>query len=70
MTMLTTYGRLSSRNAVPLLTSDGCTGVLSVELPDGRERQRDVESLARILAAQLAASIAPAATESRRAAEG
>ena len=55
--------------AVPLLTSDGCTGVLSVELPDGRERERDVESLARILAAQLAASIAPAAAESRRAAE-
>ena len=56
--------------AVPLLTSEGCTGVLAVELPDGRERERDVESLARILAAQLAASIAPAATESRRAAEG
>ncbi|MDQ3171966.1 MAG: hypothetical protein M3Q55_17690 [Acidobacteriota bacterium] len=57
--------------AVPLLTSAGCTGVLSVELRQGRERNHDVQSLARILAAQIAASVSPAAAEPRRAvAEG
>ena len=57
--------------AVPLLTSAGCTGVLSVELRHGTERNQDVQSLARILAAQIAASVSPAAAEPRRAvAEG
>ncbi len=57
--------------AVPLLTSAGCTGVLSVELRPGRERNHDVQSLARILAAQIAASVSPAAAEPRSAvAEG
>ena len=55
--------------AVPLLTSSGCAGVLAVELKDGKERASDVQSLARIVAAQLASSIAPAPAESARAAE-
>ena len=55
--------------AVPLLTSSGCAGVLAVELKDGKERASDVQSLARIVAAQLASSIAPAPAEAPRAAE-
>ncbi|MEX2272290.1 MAG: GAF domain-containing protein [Vicinamibacterales bacterium] len=55
--------------AVPLLTRAGCMGVLAVELRNGRERASDVQSLARIVAAQLAASISPADAETRRAAE-
>lgn len=55
--------------AVPLLTSDGCVGVLAAELKDGRERAGDVQSLARIVAAQLASSISPAGAQERKAAE-
>lgn len=55
--------------AVPLLTSGGCVGVLAVELKNGRERAADVQSLARIVAAQLASSISPAGEEPRQAAE-
>ncbi|MDQ3068491.1 MAG: hypothetical protein M3R55_02030 [Acidobacteriota bacterium] len=55
--------------AVPLLTGEGCVGVLAVELKEGRERASDVQSLARILAAQLAAIVTPAGGEGRRAAE-
>lgn len=56
--------------AVPLLTSLGCTGVLAIEFKDGREHHADTQALARIVAAQLAATISPAANESRRAAGG
>lgn len=55
--------------AVPLLTSGGCTGVLAVELKDGQERASDVQSLARIVAAQLAASVSAPAADAPRAAE-
>lgn len=55
--------------AVPLLTAEGCTGVLALELKDGKERASDVQSLARIVGAQLAAGISAPASESRRAAE-
>jgi GAF domain-containing protein len=55
--------------AVPLLTSGGCTGVLAVEMKDGRERAADVQSLARILAAQLAATVAAPQAEARKTAE-
>jgi len=55
--------------AVPLLTSGGCTGVLAVELKDGRERARDVQSLARIVAAQLAACVSAPPADARKAAE-
>ncbi len=56
--------------AVPMLTSDGCIGVLALELRHGRERASDVQSLARIVAAQLASSISPAVPEASQAAEG
>ena len=58
--------------AVPMLTSDGCTGVLALEIRKGKERASDLQSLARIVAAQLAATISSAAAENsepRRAAE-
>ena len=55
--------------AVPMLTSEGCTGVLAVEVRNGRERASEVQSLARILAAQLAATVSSPAPEARRAAE-
>lgn len=55
--------------AVPLLSSEGCAGVLAVELKNGRERAGDVQSLARIVAAQLASSISPAGEQQRKAAE-
>ena len=55
--------------AVPMLTSDGCIGVLALELKEGRERASDVLSLARIVAAQLAAGVTGTAAETRKAAE-
>lgn len=55
--------------AAPLLTPAGCTGVLAVEVKDGRERASDVQSLARIVAAQLASGIAAPAAEARKTAE-
>lgn len=55
--------------AVPLLTAEGCTGVLAAELAGGRERDGDVQSLARIMAAQLASSISAPAGATGRAAE-
>lgn len=62
-------GDRSGAVAVPMLTGDGCMGVLSVEVRHGRERAADVQALARIVAAQLAAVVAPPASETRRAAE-
>ena len=56
--------------AVPLLTNLGCTGVLAIAFREGLERGADTQALARIIAAQLAATISPAETESRRAAGG
>ena len=71
MQIIAASGNHPGALAVPLLTSGGCAGVLAVELKDGRERASDVQSLARIVAAQLASSIAPAAdvAEAPRAAE-
>jgi hypothetical protein len=47
--------------AVPILTGDGCVGVMAAELRHGRETSDATPALARIVAAQLAAlvSIAP-----------
>lgn len=56
--------------AVPLLTNLGCTGVLAIEFRDGREHDDGTQALARIIAAQLAATISPAESASRRAAGG
>lgn len=47
--------------AVPLVTPDGCAGVMAAELPAGGERRADVQAVAAILAAQLATLVAPQA---------
>ena len=46
--------------AVPLITPVGCTGVLAIELQQGREQRESVRALATIVAAQLARVIGPA----------
>ena len=54
----------------PLVSSINCFGVLSAELREGWEARRDVQSLTRIIAAQLATLVAPdaaAAPASQRA---
>jgi transcriptional regulator with XRE-family HTH domain len=43
---------------VPLMTPNGCPGVLAIELADGRERREVIRAFALILAAQLATLIA------------
>ena len=42
---------------VPMMTPDGCAGVLAVELKNGREQTESVHALASLIAAQLARSI-------------
>jgi hypothetical protein len=37
-----------------MLTATGCVGVVSIELPAGREQDATTSALARIFAAQLA----------------
>jgi hypothetical protein len=46
-------GFATSAIALPLVTARGCGGVLAVEYPTGQERQKTLEALATILAAQL-----------------
>jgi hypothetical protein len=45
---------------VPILTGDGCVGVMAAEVRHGRETTGTAPALARIVAAQLAAIITPA----------
>ena len=45
----------------PIITSDGCVGVLAAELRNGRERREDVRALATIFSAQLATVVTPVA---------
>lgn len=55
--------------AAPLLSADGCLGVLSAEIRDGGEASDSVQALATILAAQLSSLLVPAsAPDSQRAA--
>jgi hypothetical protein len=42
----------------PVLTADGCIGVLSAEIRDGGEASETVQALAAIVAAQLAGVLA------------
>ncbi len=58
----------SSAIAVPLITSDGCNGVLAAEVPGPRPADERV-AVARILAAQLAAMLSPIEPPARKAAE-
>ena len=53
--------------AVPLVTSAGCTGVLSAETRDSKPTPETI-AVARILAAQFATLIAPSDAGSARAA--
>jgi hypothetical protein len=56
---------------VPLLTSDGCVGVLSAEMKAGAEKDESSQALATIFAAQLATIVAtPAAAPVKVAAQG
>jgi hypothetical protein len=56
---------------VPLLTSDGCVGVLSAEMRAGCEKDESSQALASIFAAQLATIVAtPAAVPIKAAAQG
>jgi len=43
----------------PLLTADGCIGVLSVEMKGGSEKDESSQALATIFAAQLATLMSP-----------
>ena len=43
----------------PIVTSDGCVGVLAAEVKDGRELRSEVRALATIFAAQLATLVTP-----------
>ena len=56
---------------VPLMTSDGCVGVLSAEMKGGCEKDESSQALATIFAAQLATIVAtPAAMPVRAVAQG
>jgi hypothetical protein len=56
---------------VPLMTSDGCVGVLSAEMKGGSERDESSQALATIFAAQLATIVAtPAALPVKAVAQG
>ncbi|HUP40542.1 MAG TPA: GAF domain-containing protein [Vicinamibacterales bacterium] len=60
----TVAGDASTNGAViiPLMTSDGCVGVLSAEMKGGAEKDESFQALATIFAAQLATIVAtPAA---------
>jgi len=63
----------SSKGAVvaPVLSCDGCIGVLSAEVRDGGEASDTVQALAAIFAAQLASMLSsPPATRGQRATGG
>jgi len=45
----------------PIVTSEGCVGVLAAEVKDGRELRGEVRALATIFAAQLATIVTPVA---------
>jgi hypothetical protein len=45
----------------PIVTADGCVGVLAAELRHGREMREDVRALATIFSAQLATVVTPVA---------
>jgi len=49
----------------PIVTADGCIGVLAAELRHGREMREDVRALATIFSAQLATVVTPVAEVSQ-----
>jgi len=60
-TMQVVDGTEGARGALvaPMLGTDRCVGVLAVEVADGRENDRTTQAVTRVLAAQLAATLAP-----------
>jgi hypothetical protein len=58
--LLTVPAAGASHGAIvaPMVGAGGCTGVLSIEVPDGVERSADARALAAILAAQLSGLVA------------
>ena len=58
----------SSAVAVPLVTTEGCNGVLSAEVP-GQVPTTECVAVARILAAQLAAMLTPIEPSAQQAAQ-
>ena len=61
--LLSVTGERDSPSALvtPIITSDGCVGVLAAELRPGREVREDVRALATIFSAQLATVVTPVA---------
>lgn len=53
----------------PLMTADGCIGVLSAEMKSGSEKDESSQALATIFAAQLATLVSPPAMAPARAAQ-
>jgi hypothetical protein len=51
-------GQANSAIVAPILTSDGCIGALSTEIPGGTEGSEDVQMLTTIIAAHLAGLLA------------
>jgi hypothetical protein len=43
----------------PMLGTNRCVGVLAIEVPQGREADQTTRAIARFVAAQLAATLAP-----------
>ena len=60
-TMQVVDGNDGARGALvaPMLGTDRCVGVLAVEVGHGRENDRTTQAVTRVLAAQLAATLAP-----------
>ncbi|MGE5357821.1 MAG: hypothetical protein ACM3NQ_02305, partial [Bacteroidales bacterium] len=50
--------------AVPLVTPDGCVGVMAAEVRAGGDRQVPTQGVATIVAAQIATLVAPQDTPS------
>ena len=61
--LLSVTGERDSPSALvtPIITADGCVGVLAAELRPGREVREDVRALATIFSAQLATVVTPVA---------
>ncbi|HEX7084742.1 MAG TPA: hypothetical protein VF198_00145 [Vicinamibacterales bacterium] len=53
---------------IPIVTAEGCIGVLAAEIAAGRESRDEIQALATIFAAQLATVVAPVASEQAQAA--
>jgi CHASE3 domain sensor protein len=58
-----TNGMSPGALAVPLMTSTGCVGVMAAEVRHGREASESARALARIVAAQFATLVGPAAAQ-------